>query len=184
MSSRIICRESAVLVVVDMQEPFLNAIFQRGRVEGQCGILIEAAKVMSVPVIATTQYSARMGGVVEPIASSLPEGTECIDKMCFSCCKQPLFMDALKATGRTQVVLCGVETHICIMQTAMHLLEQDYEVAVVTDAVSSRAGANWQSGLFRLGSAGVELPVTESVLYEWVVAADAPEFKSILKRVK
>lgn len=184
MSSHLMQRDDAVLVVIDLQEPFLNAIHQRERVEAQCCMLIEAAKVMSVPVIATTQYAARMGGVVASVASALPEGFACIDKMSFSCTGQAEFMRMLEDAGRNQVVLCGVETHICVMQTAMHLQAQGYQVSVVSDAVSSRNPAHWQSALDRLGAADIELPVVESVLYEWLAAADAPEFKSILKLVK
>ena len=184
MASHLMQHSEAVLVVIDLQEPFLNAIFQRDRVEAQSRMLIEAAKIMAVPVIATTQYTERMGGVVATIGSCLPEETQFVDKMRFSCARQPLFINALESTGKKQVVLCGVETHICVMQTALDLQELGYDVAVATDAVSSRNPSNWQSALYRLGAAGIELPVTESVLYEWLEAADSPEFKSILKLVK
>lgn len=184
MNSHILQRDNSVLVVIDLQEPFLKAIYQREFVECQSTMLIEAAKVLSVPIIASTQYAARMGGLVEGVASALPEDCQIIDKMSFSCCRQPEFMQALADTGRRQVVICGVETHICVTQTALQLKEHGYNVAVVADAVSSRSAANIQSALHRLGLAGVELPAAESVLYEWLESADKPEFKAILKLVK
>jgi nicotinamidase-related amidase len=136
---QILQADRSILVVVDMQEPFLRHIFERERVLQNCRLLIQAANILKVPVVATLQYAQKMGGVVPEIAEVLPQGCEPIDKMCFSCYGSEPFRAALMASERTQVVVCGVESHICVMQTALDALGAGFQVQVPEDAVSSRS---------------------------------------------
>lgn len=182
--SQILQANRSVLVVVDMQEPFLRAIFERERVIQTCRLLIQSANVLKVPVIATLQYAQKMGAVIPEIAEVLPEGCEPIDKMCFSCYGSEPFRAALMASERTQVVLCGVEAHICVTQTALDAQEAGFQVHVVEDAVSSRSRENWQIAMSRLRHAGAVVTCVESVVYEWLVQAGTDEFRQILQLVK
>jgi isochorismate hydrolase len=182
--SQILQAEKSVLVVVDMQEPFLRAIFERERVVQNCRLLIQAAHVLKVPVIATLQYAQKLGGVVPDIAEVLPEGSEPIDKMCFSCYGSDPFRAALMASERTQVVLCGVEAHICVMQTALDAQAAGFQVQVPEDAVSSRSRENWQVAMRRLRHADVVVTCTESAIYEWLIQAGTDAFRQILPLVK
>ncbi|MCS6950133.1 MAG: hydrolase [bacterium] len=181
---QILRADRSVLVVVDMQEPFLRYVHERERVIQQCRLLVQSASVLKVPVIATLQYAQRMGGIIPEIAEVLPESSEPIDKMCFSCYGSDPFRAALMASERSQVVLCGVEAHICVTQTALDAQEGGFQVHVVQDAVSSRARENWQVAMERLRHAGVVVTCAESVVYEWLVQAGTDEFRQILQWVK
>jgi len=125
-----------------------------------------------------------MGGVVPEVADVLPQGCEPIDKMCFSCYGSEPFRAALMASERTQVVVCGVESHICVMQTALDALGAGFQVQVPEDAVSSRSRENWQIAMRRLRHAEVVVTCTESIIYEWLVQAGTDEFRQILPLVK
>lgn len=174
----------SVLVVVDLQEPFLRHLFERERVISRCRLLIQAATVLKVPVIVTTQYVQKMGGVVPEIAEVLPQGVEPIDKMCFSCYGSEPFRAALMASERSQVVICGAEAHICVMQTALDAQAGGFTVQVVEDAVSSRSREEWQIAMRRLRHADIVVTCSESVIYEWLVQAGTEEFRQILPLVK
>lgn len=188
MSSRhpyILDRDTSALVVVDMQEPFLGVIHERERLTANVLLLCRGAAILGVPVLATVQYAARMGGIVADIASALPAGdAAAIDKLCFSCGGSDAFLEALEATGRRQVVLCGVETHICVSQTAHDLLHAGYQVHVAADAVSSRSLEKHKLGMERIRDAGARPCAAEAAVYEWLREAGTTEFKEILKLVR
>jgi nicotinamidase-related amidase len=178
-------RDLSALVVVDMQEPFLNAIHGREPLTANVLLLCRAARILGVPILATTQYEQRMGGLVPEVAEAMgPDGPAVLDKMCFSCAASPEFRDALAATGRRQVVLCGVETHICVSQTAHDLAHQGYGVHVAADAVSSRTLERHKLGMERIRDAGILPCAAEAAVYEWLYEAGSPEFKEILKLVR
>jgi nicotinamidase-related amidase len=177
-------RETSALAVVDMQEPFLGAIHERERLTANVLLLCQAALILQVPLLATVQYAVRLGGVVPPVAAILPSGVEPIDKLCFSCAGSDAFAAALAATGRRQVLLCGVETHICVSQTAHDLLEAGYQVHVAADAVSSRSLEKHKLGMERLRDAGARPCAAEAAVYEWLYEAGTPQFKEILKLVR
>jgi nicotinamidase-related amidase len=164
-----------------MQEPFLQAIHGRDGLTANVQLLVRSAVLLNIPVIATVQYVARMGGIVPPIGDALPVGYYPLDKMSFSCAGDPKFEQALKQTGRRQLVLCGVETHICVSQTAHDLKNSGFEVHVAADAVSSRTLERHKLGMERIRDAGIKPCAAESAVYEWLVQAGTPEFKEILK---
>jgi nicotinamidase-related amidase len=179
-------RDTCALVVVDMQAPFLNAIFERERLTKNVLLLCRAAALLNVPAIATVQYAERMGGLVPEVADALPSGTAdlALDKMCFSCAGSDAFLDALAQTGRRQILLCGLETHICVSQTAHDLLHAGYQVHVAADAVSSRTLEKHKLGMERIRDAGARPCAAEAAVYEWLREAGTPEFKEILKLVR
>jgi hypothetical protein len=143
------------------------------------------AGILKIPALVTTQYAKGLGNTVPDIASLLP-GSPPIDKLMFSCFGSDVFCSLLKRLPgpRTTVLLCGMETHICVMQTAMGALREGYLVHVTSDAVSSRAELNWRVGLDRMRAAGAILSSTEMMIYELLRSSGAPAFRELLPYLK
>ena len=178
-------REDTLLVVVDMQEPFLRGIHDRERLAANVRLLIQAADRLHVPILPTTQFAERMGGLVPEIAEILPAGTSAsLDKLCFSCAGSPDFQAAIRRTGRRQILLCGVETHICVSQTALDLTHQGYQLHVAADAVSARSLERHKLGMERMRDSAVLPCAAEAAIYELLCEAGTAEFKAVLKLVK
>jgi nicotinamidase-related amidase len=170
------------LIVVDLQPSFLKAIHESERVLARSEFLARAAHLLEVPALATVQNPDRMGGLDERFLPLLSRPVE--SKMAFSCMGCAPFVEALEALGRKQAVLVGIETHICITQTALHLLDKGFQVVVCPDAASSRTLDRHEIGLHRLRDAGVALAHSESVAYEWMGGANHPKFRQALELVK
>ena len=181
----ILSPEQSVLVVIDVQEAILAVMHERERLAANVGLLVQAAGLLGVPVLATTQYAARLGGVAEQIAAFLPQAAlPPVDKLCFSCAEADGFLGQLAALGRRQALLCGVETHICVAQTALDLTYHRYQVHVAADAVSSRTLEKHKLGMERMRDCGVLPCAAEAAVYELLRQAGTPEFKAILPLVK
>lgn len=174
--------EESVLVLVDVQPAFFRVVFEAERVVSRAGFLLRAANLLGVPVLVTTQNAARMGGLDEGLAAELSGPV--FDKMTFSCCGAAGFNEALEALDRSQVVLVGAETHICITQTALDLLDAEYQVLLPADAISARTATLDRVGMERLRDVGGEITHTESVVYEWMDTAEHERFKDVLELVK
>ena len=185
MARRLLNADQCVLVVVDIQEKLLQPIFQKDQLVRNSQLLIRAARVLKIPPLVTTQYAKGLGGTVTEIASLLPQ-TEPIDKQLFSCFGSDVFCGLLKRMpgNRNTVLLCGMETHICVMQTALAALGEGYLVHVASDAVSSRAEWNWKVGLDRMRAAGAVISSTEMMIYELVRSSGSPAFKELLPHLK
>ncbi len=179
----ILSRKDTLLVVVDMQEPFLRGIHDPGRLTENVRLLTTSAAILQVPVLSTTQYAARMGGLVAEIAETLPAESVPLDKMCFSCAGAEGFLDGVASFGRSQVLLCGVETHICVAQTALDLVHGGYQIHVAADAVSARSLEKHKLGMERMRDSAVLPCAAEAAVYELLREAGTPEFKSILRLV-
>jgi nicotinamidase-related amidase len=185
MARRTLQPDECVLFVVDIQEKLLPPIFNREQLVRNSQLLIRLANILHLPIIATTQYSRGLGGTVPEIASLL-DGTPTFDKLEFSCFGSDQFCDALKSLpgSRNTALVCGMETHICVMQTVLAALNKGYLVHVASDAVGSRAEWNWQVGLKRMGAAGAVISSTEMMMYELMRASGTPVFKEMLKHLK
>jgi nicotinamidase-related amidase len=177
--------EQCALIVVDMQEKLLPPIWEKDRLVRNVQLLIRLAGILKIPALVTTQYAKGLGNTVPDIASLLPDNPP-IDKLMFSCFGSDVFCSLLKRLPgqRTTVLLCGMETHICVMQTALGALRQGYLVHVASDAVSSRTKLNWRIGLDRMKSAGVVLSSAEMMMYELLRSSGAPAFKELLPYLK
>ncbi len=177
--------EQCALIVVDMQEKLLPPIWEKERLVRNAQLLIRLAGILKIPAIVTTQYAKGLGNTVPEIASMLPE-TPAIDKLMFSCFGSDVFCSLLKRLPgqRTTVLLCGMETHICVMQTALGALRDGYLVHVASDAVSSRTELNWRVGLDRMRAAGAILSSTEMIIYELLRSSGAPAFREMLPYLK
>jgi nicotinamidase-related amidase len=180
---RILTAANTALLVVDVQDAFLKAIWERERVVGNTVKLIEAAKVFGLPVLVTVQNAQRMGGCTQAVADALPHDNV-TDKMTFSCLGDQSFKLAVESTGRKQLLICGVETHICVNQTAHDLLTLGFGVHIARDAVSSRTQANWETGIEKMRDSGCVITSTECAIFELLGDASKPEFKAILPLIK
>jgi len=176
--------EDTLLIVVDMQEPFLRHVWERERVVTNVTKLLRAARTLRVPIVPTLQNAEKLGGLLPEIARGLPPQCVPFDKMCFSCLGEGAFVSEVQRSGRKQILLCGVETHICISQTAHDLLAQGYQVHVAADAVSSRTQSNWEIGLRRMECAGALISSMEMAIYELLHEAGTPEFRELLELFK
>ena len=171
--------EQCALIVVDIQEKLLPPIWQKEQ------LLIRLAGILKIPAIVTTQYAKGLGNTAPEVASLLPESSP-IDKVMFSCFGSDVFCSMLKRMPgqRTTVLLCGMETHICVMQTALAALREGYVVHVASDAVSSRAEWNWRVGLDRMRGAGAVISSTEMMTYELLRSSGSPAFREMLPYLK
>lgn len=176
--------DNTILAVVDVQEPFLRSIHNANRLLQNISALMQGANALRIPLLGTTQYAERMGDVLPEIKRLLPPLLPPFDKMSFSCYASPAFASEIQRSGRKQVLLCGVETHICVNQTALELSASGFQVHVVADAVSSRTEANWRLGLEKMQQSGILLSSVEMALYELLREAGTPEFREILKIIK
>lgn len=177
-------RSDSVLVIVDLQPSFLKAIPDAEAVIARTEFILRVASLLGVPVVGTEQYPSRMGGTDERILGLMPKGSPVYEKMAFSCFGCDGFREFLGKTGRSQAVLVGIETHICVCSTALHLLEHGVDVMLLADAIACRKDDAHAIGLRRMESAGAVVSHTESAAYEWCESASAPEFKQLLELVK
>jgi nicotinamidase-related amidase len=177
--------EQCALVVIDIQEKLLPPIFQKEELVRNSQLLIRAAAIMKIPALVSTQYAKGLGGIVPEIASLLA-GTEAIDKHMFSCFASDAFCSLLKRLpgNRNTLLLCGMESHICVAQTALGALRDGYLVHVASDAVSSRTEWNWKIGLDRMRSAGAVISSTEMMIYELMRSSSSAAFKELLPHLK
>ena len=178
MDIKRIKKEDAILTAIDFQEKLLPAMFEADKVEAAVIKMAAGLNVMGVPEIVTTQYAKGLGQTVPAVAEALGE-LEPIDKSSFSAWNNEEYKSELQKSGRNTVILMGIETHICVEQTALDLLENGYTVFVPADCVQSRNPVNKELSLRRMEAAGVVIPCAESILYELLGISSAYEFKAI-----
>lgn len=178
--------KQTVLVLVDMQEPFLQVMHDRERLVANVRLLVQTAVTLGVPVIPTTQYAERMGDVVPEITALFRDfsAARSTDKFCFSCAGADGFLQGITSFDRRQILVCGVETHICVSQTALDLVHHGYQVHVAADAVSSRTLEKHKLGMERMRDSGVLPCAAEAAVYELLREAGTPAFKSLLPFIK
>ncbi len=169
------------LVVVDVQERLIPAIAGGSRVVWNVRRLVDVAKLLDMPVLATEQYPAGLGRSVPELAARLGEVPS---KLSFSCLGCPAFLDALQQLGSAKLLVCGVEAHVCVQQTVLDLIAGAWRTYVAVDAVGSRQAADYETALRRMEMAGATLTTTEAALFEWCQAAGTPQFKQISAVVK
>ena len=176
-------KDQTVFVLVDVQGKLARIVHDSEALIDNLRKLISCLRILDVPIIWLEQYPDGLGPTVEEVAEQL-EGLTPIPKMTFSAYKTEAFKNALLATERQKILIAGIETHICVYQTAADLKESHYDVQVVEDAVSSRTLANKQLGLEKMKALGILGTSVEMAIYELLESADAKEFKQILKIIK
>jgi nicotinamidase-related amidase len=164
------------LLVIDVQDKLLPRIPNAAALTRDVGFLIDAARTLAMPVQATEQYPRGLGGTVAELARRLPERP---DKVAFSSCAVPSVVETFRREARPKIVLCGIETHVCVLHTALDLLALDFRVFVAADAVGSRYRIDHDVALRRLEQAGAVLTTTETCLFEWIGGAGHPQFKAV-----
>ena len=182
-SHSLLSPKNTVLVVIDFQERLFPVMHDKEKLLRQVVKLIIGIKVLEIPIILTEQYPKGLGLTLPEISGLLPD-VKPVEKTCFSCCDAESFNNSLEITKRKQVLLCGIEAHICVYQTAVALFQAGYEVQVVADCVSSRDSEDKMISLFKLGAAGITPTTMEMVLFELLKVASGDKFKLISNIVK
>jgi nicotinamidase-related amidase len=175
-------RSKACVLVVDVQEKLIPVMWNFAPVEKYCKAMILAARELGLPVLATEQYPKGLGATLPSLREAL--GAAPLIKMHFSCGADPEFAKALEATGRKQVVLVGIEAHVCVFQTARDLLERGYEVFVCADAVTSRFEEHRRVALEQMRDMGAVVTSAETCIFDLLHACGTPEFKRVSPLVR
>lgn len=175
--------ENSLMLLVDVQGQLAQLMYEKQRLFTQLETMIKGMKVLGVPILWMEQIPSKLGPTTERIASLL-EGQTPLAKSSFSCCADPGFTAAFQAAGRTQVLITGIETHICVFQTGVDLMAKGCQVQVVSDCVSSRTRENKQVGLDRLSAEGAMMTSVEMAFFELMKAAGGDAFKQVVKLIK
>ena len=178
--------ETSQLVVIDIQERLAAAMPDKvmARVIANTNILLQAAQLLEVATLRSEQYPKGLGQTVKDVQQHLTDRTACIEKTCFACTGSSDFANRLSKKRRPQIILTGIESHVCVLQTAIQLIEDGFQVFVVEDAVCSRHKYNHKNAIQRLRDAGAIVTNTESVVFEWLRDASHEHFKAISQLVK
>jgi nicotinamidase-related amidase len=176
-------KDDALLVIVDIQTRLLNVMFNKEELISNCRKLIQACQLLDVPMVMTEQYPQGMGPTDPQILEILPD-KGVIEKLSFSCCGVSDFNQKLAGFGRKQIIVIGIEAHVCVLQTVHDLLHQGYLVYVPYDAVSSRKENDYKNALKRMSQAGAVVGSVESAIFELLEKAGTPIFKEVSRLIK
>lgn len=179
-----VIRDNTVAAIVDVQERLHPHMFEADRQLARTRTLIAGLQALEVPLVVTEQYPKGLGPTVPAVSEALGDSFSPIVKSAFSCCDEPGFSDRLAAIGRPTVLLAGIETHVCVLQTTLDLLEQDYQPVVVLDATSSRSPRDAEVAARRIEREGGRITTVESVLFELTRVSGSATFKEISRLVK
>lgn len=178
-----ITKENTIGLIIDIQERLFPAMFEKESLLKNTLVLIQGLKVLQIPLIVTQQYSKGLGETIQGIKSVIPD-FGFIEKRSFSCCDEPVFIESLKKTEAKNVIICGIESHVCVLQTAVDLKAAGFNPVVVMDCVSSRVAASIEIAKERFHLEEIIMTSAESILFELTRSSAAPEFKAISNLVK
>ena len=176
-------RNNAALLIIDIQERLAVAMDKKEQVVRNTLHLVELAKMLNIPTVVTEQYPKGLGRTLPEITAALPAYLP-IEKVSFDCCREASFTEQIKRLGKKKIIIAGMETHICVLQTSLGLIKDGFDVHLVCDAVCSRTKANWRTGIEFVRDAGGVLTNTETALFQLLGVAGTPEFKAISNRIK
>lgn len=174
----------AALVVIDMQEAFRSSIHEFSETATRIARLIEGVRLLKLPILVTEQYPKGLGRTAREILRALPADVEPIEKTAFSCCGAASFTEQLQQTNARQLLLCGIEAHICVNQTTHDLLERGYQVHLLRDCITARSASNVEIGLQKMQQSGALCSSTELALFELLRDAQHEQFKAVQKLIK
>ena len=183
----LLARDKSQLLIVDVQDKLLKAISGKDRVVERCVRLVRAARTLHIPITLSEQYPQGLGPTADPIRDALANAGFVADKVEFSCLRSEQLrerLQELRRQGRPQVVIGGIEAHVCVLQTAIDLESQGFEVFAVADAIGSRSKVSRRLAIGRLLTGGVDVVDSEMVLFEWLERAGTPEFKELQALIK
>ncbi len=178
-----ISKHNSVAVVVDVQERLFPHIHEHQQLEKNLITLISGLKILDIPLIVTQQYTKGLGKTIPSVAKALGK-YDPLEKLTFSCCADPDFMDTLSDLGKNQIILMGIETHVCVLQTAIDLLQRGYQPVIIEDCVSSRKLNDKQVAIERMRHHGMIISTYESILLELCLVAGTEQFKAISTLIK
>lgn len=178
-----ILREETAAVIIDIQERLFPHIHRHEEIAGSTGILIRGLRILGIPIYLTQQYTKGLGATIGPIRELFGEGDH-IEKTAFSCCDEPAFMESLKTTSPVNVLLAGIETHVCVLQTSLDLMDRGFRPVIIHDCVSSRTENDRNIAIERLRAGGAIISSVESILFELCRFSGTDEFRSVSKLVK
>lgn len=176
----ILNQENSLILVIDVQEKLLNAVFNKEVLAKNAKTLVDAAKILSLPIIVTEQYPKGLGETV----GGIKNGVKVFEKITFNALSDPLLLQELKQSGKNQIIVFGIETHICVHQTVAALIEAGFDATVVKDACGSRMESEYQSALVCMEKNGAKIKTTEMVLFELLKSAKHSRFKEIQSLIK
>jgi nicotinamidase-related amidase len=169
------------LLVIDVQEKLVPKILEADRLVRNIAFLLDTARLLNMPVQCTEQYPRGLGATVPELAAKLPERP---DKVAFSSCAVPAIVQTFHREARPKIVLCGIETHVCVLHTALDLLALDFRVYVAADAVGSRSRVDHDVALWRMERAGAIMTTSEMCVFEWIGGAGHPQFKDVSRLIQ
>lgn len=178
-----ITKENTVALIIDIQERLVPAMFEKETLIKNCSTLIEGLAALNVPMLVTQQYTKGLGETADEIKAVIPDFAF-IEKRDFSCCDEPAVMEELKSLSAINIIICGIESHVCVLQTAVDLKAAGYNPVVVMDCVSSRVPQSIELAKERFRFEGILMTSYESILFELTRSSAAPGFKAISKLVK
>ncbi len=183
LSNFILNKDDSLLLIVDIQERLASVMKYREQVAKNVNLLVELAKMLDIPVVVSEQYPKGLGHTVAEIKETLPVYAP-VEKISFDCCGEQGFVSGIKKHGRKKIIVTGMESHICVLQTVLGLLGSGYIPHVVSDAVCSRTKENWKTGIEMMRDAGAVITCTEAALFQLLKEAGTEEFKAISKLIK
>lgn len=176
--------QDSLVLIIDIQDRLLNAVFDKSLVENRANVIAKAANILKIPVIVTEQYPKGLGNTILSLKESLGDNARYFEKTAFSALDNNEIKEAVRKEDKKQIILFGIETHICVNQTAYALLEEGYEVHVIRDACGSRSEIEYSSGLARIKDNGAHIITAEIALFEWLRGAKHPNFKEVQSLIK
>ncbi len=176
-------QENSLLLVIDVQER-LVASLEKDAIVNRSKIMVQAANILDIPTIVTEQYPKGLGNTVSAVSESFGENVKLIEKKAFSVLKEEGFLDLLKSYGKKQIIIGGIETHICVHQTVADLLQEGFEVYVAKDMCASRRKNEFKQGIELMKQNGAKITCVEIVLFEWLKTSKHPQFKEIQALIK
>ena len=180
----ILNERNSVVIIIDVQEKLINASFNRPIIERNSIIMSKAAAILGIPTIVTEQYPKGLGNTIQPIKDALGERAAYFEKTSFSAIDNPSIASAIEKSGRKQIVILGIETHICVSQTVNALISKGYDVTVVSNACSSREESEHNAGIDRMKENKAHIIRTEIAIFEWLKGARHIKFKEVQNLIK
>ncbi len=174
--------DNVIALAIDFQEKLVPAMYEKEDLISRTEILLKGLRTLGVPTLTTQQYTQGLGLTIPELREIL--GDEYFDKKAFSCCKDVTILEKIKTLNKKYLIICGIEAHICVMQTCVDLLEAGFSPILVTDCTSSRKKSDMDSALIRMSNQGVIFTTSESILFELMGSATHPAFREISKLIK
>ena len=180
----ILNEKNSLILIIDIQEKLINASFNKAEIEKNAVILAKAAQILGIPVLVTEQYPKGLGSTIQQVKDALGERAAYIEKTSFSAIENPAIASTIDKAGKKQIVIFGIETHICVNQTVTALISKGYDVTVISDASGSRAERQHLAGLERIKENNAHVITTEIALFEWLKSSRHIKFKEIQNLIK